>query len=232
MHNDLIARILAPTRMSQREIHVLTEFESKKLLASVGIPVTKGRIVSDEEEAVRVAKEVGLPVALKLTSPQLVHKSDTGGVRLNVMTTKEVKVVYRDLVSSAKNIDVQGVYVQNFIPSGVEVIVGSKRDQTFGPVVVFGLGGVFVEVLKDVAMRVVPFSEQEARKMVAETKGHALLEGYRGRRADVGALVDIIMKLQNLLAQRTDLLEVDMNPIKVLGAGEGAVVLDARITIS
>lgn len=218
--------------MSQHEIHVFTEFESKKLLATVGIPVTKGRVVSGEEEAVRVAEEVGFPVALKLASPQLVHKSNMGGVRLNVRTTKETRASYRNLISSAKDIDVQGVYVQSFIPDGVEVIVGSKRDQTFGPVVVFGLGGVFVEVLKDVAMRVVPFSEEEARKMVAETKGHTLLEGYRGRRADIGALVDIIMKFQDLLAQRTDLLEVDMNPVKVLEVGQGAVVVDARMTTS
>lgn len=217
--------------MPQREVRVLTEFEAKNLLQTVGIPVTRGEVASSEEQAVRVAERIGFPVALKLASRHLAHKSDAGGVKLDLKTANEVKSVYRQLVSSAKGIDLEGVYVQDFVSGGVEVIVGSKRDKTFGPVVVFGLGGIFVEVLKDVAMRAVPFPEEEAWKMVSETKGHALLEGYRGRPADMPALIDIVMKFQKLLVQRPDLLEVDMNPVKVLEAGEGAVVLDARMTL-
>lgn len=212
-------------------LRYVNEPESKKILSDAGIAVARTELASDEEHAVKLAEEIGFPVVLKVVSSKIAHKSDVDGVRVDLETADEVRASYAELAAFGSE-QVDGVCVQPFITGGTEVIVGSKRDDTFGPTVVFGLGGVFVEVLKDVTIRVVPFPEREARRMIAEIRGHAVLEGYRGRAADIDALVDLMMKFQRVIIGRPEIIEVDMNPVKVLGSGEGAVVLDARMTMA
>jgi acyl-CoA synthetase (NDP forming) len=204
----------------------LSEFESKQLLAAYGIPVTDERLCTTRSEAVKAAEAIGLPVVLKVSSSKILHKSDAGLVKVGLASPKEVKAAF-DEIMEAKG--AEGVLVSELVPSGVETVVGVAQDELFGPTIMFGLGGVFVEVLKDVTFRVPPFDRDEARRMVEEVKGYPLLTGARGRtKADVKALVDVILKVQRLAVDLADdVSELDINPLMVLP--KGAVALDALV---
>jgi acyl-CoA synthetase (NDP forming) len=204
----------------------LSEFESKQLLAAYGIPVTNERLCTTRSEAAKAAEAIGLPVVLKVSSSKILHKSDAGLVKVGLTSSKEVKAAF-DEIMAAKG--AEGVLVSELVPSGVETVVGMAQDDLFGPTVMFGLGGVFVEVLKDVTFRVPPFDRDEARRMVEEVKGYPLLTGARGRKkADVKALVDVILKVQRLAIDLADdVSELDINPLVVLP--KGAVALDALV---
>ncbi|MBI2705258.1 MAG: acetate--CoA ligase family protein [Actinobacteria bacterium] len=215
----------------------LSEHSSKELLRAYGIRTTNDVLATSATEAAKAAGALGYPVVLKVASPDLLHKSDAGLVRVGVNTATEVRRSYNELLAAAEKADrrarVEGVLVCEQISGGVECVVGVSTDDLFGPIVMFGLGGVFVEVLGDVAFRVPPFDRAEAERMVREVQGFALLEGTRGHEpADVKALVDTILKVQRLALDNADAIaELDINPLVVRPKGKGAVALDALVVL-
>jgi acyl-CoA synthetase (NDP forming) len=201
----------------------LSEHDSKGLLAEYGIAVTREEVVTSATAAVRAAGAIGYPVVLKASSSAIAHKSDLGLVRVGLSDAKAVRAAYGQLAPHSEG----AVLVSELITGGTECVVGASYDELFGPVVLFGLGGVFLEVFNDVTFRVPPFTKDEAQRMVDETAGAALLRGARGRpKGDVGALVDVIMRVQRLAVDNEGrLAELDINPLVVLP--KGAIALDA-----
>jgi acyl-CoA synthetase (NDP forming) len=211
----------------------LSEHASKEVLAAYGIPVTREIVATSAAEAARAAGSIGFPVVLKVNSPDILHKSDLGLVRVGLRSAAEVRGAYTEIVATAQaaapGARVEGVIVAEMVTGGVETVVGVSDDELFGPTVMFGLGGVFVEVLRDVTFRVPPFDRAEARRMIREVQGFPLLTGARGSaKADLGALVDVLMKVQRLALDHAGALsELDINPLVVGPAG--AVALDALV---
>jgi acyl-CoA synthetase (NDP forming) len=227
-----VNEILSQARKEKRT--VLTEIESKKVLREVGIHCTDTRLAATRENAVALSKEIGYPVVLKISSKDITHKSDAGGVKVNLKDKAEVERAYDEIMASAKkkfpNAVIEGVTVQSMAKPGIEVIMGMVKDPSFGPVLMFGLGGVFVEVLKDVAFRIVPIEKSDAADMINEIKGKKLLEGYRGQEpADVACLQQMLLKLSDFVNTTPEIEEIDMNP--VFSYKDGAVVVDARIIL-
>lgn len=211
---------------------ILTEHEAKKLLAKYGIPVTKEQLASSADEALAIALYIGAPVAMKISSPDIPHKSDVGGVALNVKR-EFVKTTYDEIISRAKkavpDAGIEGVLVQQMAPPGQEVIVGLKRDPQFGYALMFGLGGIFVEVYRDVSFRVVPIEKRDALMMISEIKGYSILKGIRGRKpADIDAIANVLMAVSGM-AEKENIIELDINPLIV--GEKGAVVVDARAMV-
>jgi acyl-CoA synthetase (NDP forming) len=227
---DLIEKIIACARQEQRVY--LLEHESKAILRSIGVPTTSCLVARSEEEAVSMSEAIGYPVALKILSPEIVHKSDAGGVKLN-LGSEEVRGAYHELAARFKNHNVVGVSVQEMAKPGLEVIVGATRDAAFGPVLMFGLGGVFVEALKDVAFRVIPVTQRDAQEMMREIKGYQLLQGYGqlayGQSADLSSLRDILLRISELVTTYPAIKEVDLNP--VFAYPKGSLVVDARMIL-
>ena len=214
--------------------NLLTEVESKELLKKAGIPVVEAKLAQSKKEAISVSKEMGFPVVLKISSPDVVHKSDSGGVKLGLANATQVGKAYTEIISSVKQAypeaQIQGVSVQPMAPSGVEVIVGMSKDPQFGPVLMFGLGGILVEVLKDVSFRIVPVTERDAREMIREIKGYPILEGYRGQKpASIPALEQLIVKVSQFVEKNPQIKELDLNPI--FAYPDKAVAVDARIIL-
>lgn len=213
---------------------VLTEVESKDLLASEGIPVVEARLARSKREAVAISRDIGFPVVLKVISSDVVHKTDSGGVRLGLANATQVGRAYSEIVSSIKQAypeaRVQGVSVQPMAPQGVEVIVGMSKDPQFGPVLMFGLGGILVEVLKDISFRIVPITKRDARDMIREIKGYPILEGYRGQKpASIAALEELLVKVSEFVENNPQIEELDLNP--VFAYPDGALAVDARIIL-
>jgi len=212
----------------------LFEHEAKELCRLYDLPVTKGRVVRSEEEAVKAAEEVGFPVVLKIVSPQILHKSDVGGVVLNVKDAQGVREAYEGILNNVKkrrpDAEIEGIYVQEMAPSSTEVIVGATKDPTFGPTIMFGLGGIFVEILKDVSFRLIPITRDDAVEMIHEIRSYKILEGARGMpKADEGALVDILLNTSRMVSECPEIKELDMNPILVYE--KGAKIVDARVIL-
>ena len=213
---------------------ILTEFESKKVLKQVGIPVTETKLAKTQKEAVLLSQKVGFPVVLKIVSPDVIHKSDSGGVKLSLNNIAQVKTAYNQIIKSINQqyptAVIHGVSVQKMVPLGTEVIVGISKDPQFGPVIMFGLGGIFVEVLKDVSFRIIPVSQKDAQEMIQEIKGYPLLQGYRGKEsANIPALVEMILKISKLVEENPKIKELELNPI--FAYANGAVAVDARIIL-
>jgi len=213
---------------------LLTEVESKQLLERAGIPVTKTKLARSKKEAISVSKEMGFPIVLKIISPDVVHKSDSGGVRLGLANGAQVGRAYSEIMSSVRQrypqAAIQGVSVQPMASTGTEVIVGMSKDPQFGPVLMFGLGGVLVEVLKDVSFRIVPVTKRDASEMIREIKGYPLLQGYRGQEAvDVASLEGLIVGVSEFIEQNPQIKELDLNP--VFAYRDKAVAVDARIVL-
>jgi len=213
---------------------LLTELESKQVLHDLGIPTTLGQLTTSEEEAVRAAEAMGYPVVLKIASPDIVHKSDVGGVTLHLQDGEAVRQAFRAMQQSvaarAPGARVDGISVQPMAAPGVEVIIGMSKDATFGPVLMFGLGGVLVEVLKDVTFRIVPLSQRDAREMIHDIQGFPVLAGYRGAApADLEALQHILLTLSAFVAQTPEIKEIDLNPIYAYA--QGALAVDARVLL-
>jgi acyl-CoA synthetase (NDP forming) len=211
---------------------ILTENEAKKVLSKYGIQVTRGRIAANEEEAFLIASSIGFPVAMKISSPDISHKSDVGGVVLNVRK-EDVKDAFSEMISRVRKTvpgaNIEGVLVQQMAPPGHEVIVGLKKDAQFGHALMFGLGGIFVEVYKDVSFRVTPVDKKEALEMISEIKGYPILKGIRGRKpADVDAVADVLVSVSEL-AHKENIVELDINPLIV--GEKGAVAVDARAMV-
>jgi acyl-CoA synthetase (NDP forming) len=212
----------------------LTEFESKALLKKAGIPVVETKIAKNRNEAVLLSQEIGFPIVLKIASPNVIHKSDSGGVKLGLNNAAQVRMAYNGMMESVNkqypDADIQGVSVQKMVRPGTEVIIGTNKDPQFGPVLMFGLGGVFVEILKDVSFRIIPVNERDAQEMIQEIKGYPLLQGYRGKEpASIPALVDLILKISKLVEENPKIKELEMNPI--FAYRDGAMAVDARIIL-
>ncbi len=203
---------------------ILTEHESKKLLAEYGIPVTREAVARSKGDALLLAREIGFPVAMKISSPDIAHKNAAGCVLLDV-GEQDVDAAFETIVANAKkhapNARIDGVLVQKMVPRGTEIIIGIKCDSQFGHAVMFGLGGVFVEVLDDVSFRIVPLKERDAIEMTKEIRGHSILAG-----CDVGAIVDTILKVSAMTAKE-NILELDINPL--IACERGVVAVDARV---
>jgi len=228
-----VAAVIEKARLEGRNF--LMEHESKEILKAYEIPTTREALAADVSDAVKSAEEIGFPVVLKVYSPDIIHKSDVGGVIIGLKTPNEVEEAYRRLIKnvSAKKPEAKilGVLVQEMVPKGYEVIVGAMRDAQFGPAVMFGLGGIFVEVLKDVSFRLAPLSKKEALKMIKETKGFKVLEGFRGEKpADIEALADVIVKVGRMTVDLHEVAEMDINPLVVYD--KGLIAVDARILLS
>lgn len=211
---------------------ILTEHEAKKLLSKYGIPVTKESIAQSAEEALAIALHIGAPVAMKISSPDIPHKSDVGGVVLNVRR-EDVRTSYNTMISKIKkavpDANIEGVLVQQMAPPGDEVIVGLKKDAQFGHALMFGLGGIFVEVYRDVSFRVVPVEKREALEMISEIKGYPVLKGIRGRKpADIDAISRVLMSVSDM-AEKENIVELDINPLIV--NENGVVAVDARAMV-
>lgn len=213
------------------------EHESKDLISEYGIPVGEYKIVNNEAEAVEFAEKIGYPVVAKLMSPDIVHKTEAGVIKLHLKSADEVKKAYNDVMANAKNYKsdakIAGVNIQKMAENGVvEIIIGGMRDTNFGGVLMFGLGGIFVEIFKDVSYRVCPISKEEVNKMIRGIKAFPLLDGYRGQpKADIDQLVDTMMKCCNLLMENPEIEELDLNPVIMFEKGKGLMVVDARIIL-
>jgi len=215
----------------------LGEVEAREVLKAYGLRVPESEVAGSGEEAAEQAEKIGFPVVMKIVSPDILHKSDIGGVRIGIRDRQEATDAYDLMMLRVRRFmpdaDLRGVLVQEMIQGGREVIIGSTRDPQFGPLVMFGLGGIYVEVLKDVSFRVAPVGERHARRMVDEIRSAALLRGARGEKgSDIEAIVNTVLVVSQLVTDFPEILEMDINPLKVGEVGEGAVAVDARITIS
>jgi acetyltransferase len=213
----------------------LSESESKQLLAAWGVASAREHRAISAEVAVAAAEELGFPVALKVDSPDILHKTEAGVVRLNLRDAAQVRTAYAEILANANAYAPQariiGVSVQEMVGDGVEVIIGVNYDPQLGPVLLFGSGGVMVEIYNDVALRRCPVTRSEARAMIAEVKGARLLQGFRGRpAADLVALADTLMRVSHLAMHlEGHLAELDINPLMVLPSGQSAKAVDALV---
>ncbi|MEV5138837.1 acetate--CoA ligase family protein, partial [Streptomyces syringium] len=209
----------------------LSEHAAKQLLRAYGIRVPREQLVTSAAAAVRAAAQVGYPVVMKASGPQLTHKTELGLVKIGLTSASQVRDAYRELTDIARyeGLPLDGILVCQLVGRGVETILGITPDSLFGPTVTVGLGGVLVEALHDTAVRVPPFGEGDARAMLGELRGHALLSGVRGAPpADVDALVETVLRVQRMALELGDTLaELEINPLLVLERGQGAVALDA-----
>ena len=215
----------------------LLEDEGYEVLKAYGFPVPKSILVNDENDAVNASNSIGYPVVMKISSKDVIHKSDSGGVRVGLKNDAEVKDAFNLILSNVKdrhpNADIKGILVQEMITKSRETILGSKQDKLFGPLLMFGLGGIYVEILKDVNFRLAPISEPEAKDMVNSIKTIDLLKGARGERpSDLSSIVDCLLRLSQLVVDFPEIEEFDINPLLVLEEGKGSRVVDVRIGLS
>ncbi len=225
-------KIISKAREEDRDF--LLEPEAKRLCALYGLPVTRFEVAKSEDEAVEAARRIGFPIVLKVISPQVLHKSDVGGVILNLKDEEGVREAYRRIHENVKakvpGAVIEGILVQEMAPSSTEVIVGAIKDPTFGPTIMFGLGGIFVEILRDVSFRLVPIERVDAEEMIGEIKAYKILEGARGMpKADKEALIEILLKTSEMLMDIPEIKELDLNPIMVYE--KGAKIVDARVIL-
>lgn len=223
-------------RIKRQNRERLMESEVNEVLDAYGFVRPKAIWARTSAEAISAAKEIGYPVVMKIVSPQVIHKSDIGGVRLNLNNKNDVEEAFFDITARIRHImptaHVQGVLVQEMICGGREVIIGITRDVQFGQMIMFGLGGIYVEVLKDVSFRIVPLSQEDAHEMVREIHAFPLLQGVRGEtEADIEAIEKSLLTLSQLASDFPQIIEADINPLLVRGQGEGVVAVDARFTI-
>lgn len=216
---------------------VLGEAETRPILAAYGLDLVSGGLALDPQEAIAIAEDIGFPVAAKVVSPQVLHKSDIGGIMLNLGSSDAIvnalNQMRERIIKAKPNAEIKGFLIEKMAPKGLEVIVGLRRDSTFGPLMMFGLGGVFVELFKDVGFGVAPLTKDQITRMINETKAGQLLKGYRGGPVyDQNAVVDAIGRLSQLALDFPQISEVEVNPLLVFPRGEGAQVLDARVILS
>jgi acyl-CoA synthetase (NDP forming) len=213
---------------------ILTEIEAKELLRKAGIAVVETRLAVSKEQAVAISQQLGFPVVLKIVSADVLHKTDAGGVKLGLKTAVQVGKAWDEIMKSVKKAfpgaKIEGVSVQPMAKPGVEVIIGMSKDAQFGPVLMFGLGGIFVEIIKDVSFRIVPLLKRDAKEMVREIKGFPLLNGYRGSEpVDIENLENLLLKVSEFVEKTPEIKELDLNPI--FAYKDGAVAVDARVIL-
>ncbi|MGQ9857770.1 MAG: acetate--CoA ligase alpha subunit [Thermodesulfobacteriota bacterium] len=224
-------------KLQGRESYFMPEWEANEILQCYGFPTLKGRLVQDASQLPQAIEEVGFPLAMKINSPDIVHKFDAGGVRLKIRSPEEAQAAYLEILSNARSFNprarIQGVLVERMARGGVEVILGSTRDPRFGPICMFGLGGTFVEALQDVTFRLAPMWEISAEIMIRSIKAYKVLRGLRGLPpSDIEAIKDCILRLSQMVSDHPEIAELDINPLIVYPEGEGCVVADSRILLA
>ena len=215
-------------------IKFYNEYKSKNLLKEYGLPTGNYMLATDKKHAVKIAEDFGYPIAMKIVSDQIVHKTEAKGIKLNVTDANEVENTYDELIQNAisYNADavIDGVLVSPMVPSGVEVIIGGLYDIQFGPVVMFGIGGVFVEIFKDVQFRMAPLTKKEAIDLIKSIEAFPMLDGARGKQpVNLDAIADIIVKLGDYMADNSDIKEIDLNPVSCFD--NEVLILDASIGV-
>ncbi len=209
---------------------VLTEFESKELLEEIGIQVPTQILTTSKEETIKAIEEIGFPIVLKLIAEDIIHKSDTGAVKLNLKSSEDVEQAYDELISIPSQKE-KKISVQKMADEPItELIIGMTTDPQFGPALMFGIGGILVELLEDVSFRIAPVTEYDCREMIKEIKGFPILDGYRGKpKADINAIVDVLMKISELVIKYEEINELDLNPVFIYE--KGLICVDARIIL-
>ena len=209
---------------------VLTEFESKELLKEIGISIPEQKLTSTKEETVSAAKNIGFPVVLKLMAEDIVHKSDTGAVKLNIKNEEETANAFEELMNIPSQAE-KLISVQKMADEPItELIIGMTTDAQFGPALMFGIGGILVELLEDVSFRIAPITEYDAREQIHEIKGFPILDGYRGKpKADIEAIVQTLLKVSDLVIKHEEIYEMDLNPVFIYD--KGLICVDARIIL-
>ena len=222
--------LLQSIRKEGRNVFLYTE--AKKLLETWNIPVTETKIAKNQKEAIQAANSIGFPVVMKIFSPDVVHKSDSGGVITDLRTEKEVIQAFDKMMENHRKskspVRIDGVIIEKML-SGVEVIIGVTKDPQFGHVLMFGMGGVLVELLKDISFRLIPIDPVDAKEMIREVKGYPLLEGFRGQKGSIETLENIMLKVSTLIVQHPEIIEMDLNPVFTFSSG--SIAADARIII-
>jgi len=221
-------------RIAKKEKRPLLETEAKELLREYGIPVPDFKLIQTEDEIDKITEKIGYPLTMKIVSPDIIHKSDAGGVKLNIQDEKEAKLAYQEIIFNAKKYNkeakISGIIAYHMIPQGTEIIIGMMKDPHFGPVIMFGLGGIFVEILKDISFRILPLEERDAEEMITEIKGYKILKGVRGESPkDIIAIKEVLMKISQLVMENPEINEIDLNPIFVFE--EALQVVDTRIIL-
>jgi len=216
---------------------VLQENEARKIAGACGIPLPLSVLAADADAAVGAAEKVGYPVVLKISSEDILHKSDAGGVKVGLADADAVRAAFEAIMAAARNYKadahIDGILVQQMAPEGREVIIGVNRDAQFGPIVMFGLGGVYVEVLKDITFRVAPLTERDAEEMIGGIRAAEIFEKFRGLPpADTEALADVLMRVSQLAVQFPEIAECDLNPVRVYAEGQGVMALDVRFALT
>jgi len=217
------------------ERYSLLEPEAMALMAMVGVPTPSFHLANSVEEAQKIAEALGYPIVLKVVSPDIIHKSDVGGVKLNILNQDQVSEKFKEIQKSvyekAPKARIFGIMVQKMFPSATEVAIGALRDKQFGPALMFGLGGIFIEILKDVSFRIAPVDKDDALEMIEEIKGYPLLLGYRGSpKLDINSIVDAIVIISELMMNIDEIDQLDLNPILVYPSG--LIAVDVRIILS
>ncbi len=235
-----VAKKIFKTAQEEGRTFVL-EHEAKDIMKAYGIPIPAYATASTADEAVAKSKEIGFPVVLKILSKDILHKSDAGGVMINIKDEDSVRKAFDEIMKNATNygkekeIEVylsRGVFISEFADMGTEIIVGVTMDPHFGHALMAGLGGIFVEVLKDVSFRLIPFTEADAREMLGELKAYKILEGVRGQGPrDVDSLIKVMLAVSKMIVENPEITELDCNPTFVYEKGKGSLVVDARILI-
>jgi len=228
---ELFDRVRSEGRVS------IGDLEAWEVLKAYGFTVPESRLAKTPEEAVEIAEEVGYPVVMKVASPDILHKTDVGGVKLNLRSAEDVRDAFDLIMYRAgrymPDARIWGCQVQQMVPGGREILLGMSRDPQFGPLIAFGLGGIYVEALKDVSFRVAPFGRQEADEMIREIRSYRLLEGVRGEPpADHEAMVDALLRISQLVTDFPEILELDINPLMVFEEGRGAMAIDMRLVLA
>jgi acyl-CoA synthetase (NDP forming) len=230
--NNVIKQIIEKAKSENRNL--LTEIEAKQVFKEAGLQVTDTRLATNKKDAIAMSTEMGFPVVLKIVSPDILHKTEANGVKLNLKTADDVAKAFDEIMVSAKekfpNANIHGVAVQGMAKSGLEIIIGMTLDTQFGPVLMFGLGGIFVEVMKDVSFGITPLTKRDAGEMIRSIKGYPLLNGFRGAsKIDVANLESWLLKLSDFAQTYPAVKEFDLNPI--FAYAQGAMVVDARIIL-
>jgi acyl-CoA synthetase (NDP forming) len=230
--NLVVKQIIEKAKSENRTL--LTEIEAKQVFKEAGLQVTDTRLAANKKEAIALSTEMGYPVVTKIVSPDIVHKTEAKGVKLNLKTSEEVAKAFDEIIVSAKEkfpmANIQGVAVQVMAKPGLEIIIGMTKDAQFGPVLMFGLGGIFVEVMKDVSFGITPLTKRDAGEMIRSIKGYPLLDGFRGTpKIDVANLESWLLKLSEFSQSYPEIKEFDLNP--VFAYAQGAMVVDARIIL-
>ena len=229
---DKVKKILDNAKKEKR--NALLEEEGQEILRAYGFPLPSSKLAKTKKEAVTASKKIGYPVVLKIASPQIIHKSDAGGVKVNLQNAKDVENAFDTIIKNAKKYDkkadIKGVLVVEMVKGGKEMIIGSKLEPGFGPVVMLGMGGIYVEVLKDVTFKLAPMTDIEADDMISSIKTKKILEGVRGEKpSDIKKLSECIQRLSQLVSDFNEIKELDMNPVLVMEKNKGCRVLDVRI---